>query len=314
MYLLISEVVMQFLTNTVFLGLIIAALGILTSVLVPYIIHLRERNIKEISYVVFDNVPILSIKKEVKDSFEVRYNGYPVRDVTFLSIRIWNSGNVPIEEADVVDPIKLDFGEKATVIFCSTYTEHGNTVYWDNNGNLGGEGYLIFKPRLLNKGYGISVSVMVTGFRGYVTASGLIKGVHSIKKVRYTPKSNLPLDRLLFYSIFALVISLAVSLVAMLTSFGLKLFIGSDGNLLDTLQWAGFFLLFSAFFSGLIAHEIYSRMKTATRNSQVDDDFIKNLFALAQIKMEADLEAMKSQPANTSSRHTSQQKTSKPTQ
>ena len=124
---------------------------------------------------------------------------------------------------------------------------------------------------------------------GYVTASGLIKGVHSIRKVKYTPKSNLSLYSSLTYSMLALGISLAVALIAILTSFGLKLFIGTDGNLLSTFQWLGFFLLFSVFFSGLTVHEIYSRMKTATRGSQADDDLIKNLFALAQIKMEADL-------------------------
>src|SRR3989442_9175372 len=102
---------MEFLSNTVYLGLFIAALCLLTSVLVPVVIHLKEQSKKEISYIVFDDVPLLNIKEEVKENFEVRYKGIPVKDATFLNIRVWNSGNVPIEEADIIDPIKLDFGK-----------------------------------------------------------------------------------------------------------------------------------------------------------------------------------------------------------
>ena len=110
------------------LGLIIAALCLVTSVLVPIAIHLRERSKKEISYRVIDDVPLLNIKEEVKENFEVRYNGIPVKDATFLLVRVWNSGNVPIEEADFIDPIKLNFGKDATVIFSSIGSNPDNIL------------------------------------------------------------------------------------------------------------------------------------------------------------------------------------------
>src|SRR5258708_4364956 len=101
----------------VYLGLIIGALALLTSVLVPVVIYLRGRSKKEISYAVYDSISLVNIKEEVKENFEVSYRGIPVQDATLQSVRVWNSGNVPIEEDDFVDPIKLDFGKDATVIF-----------------------------------------------------------------------------------------------------------------------------------------------------------------------------------------------------
>ncbi len=49
----------------IYLGLIIGALGLLTSVLIPVVIHLKERSKKEVSYTVYDNIPLLNIKAHI---------------------------------------------------------------------------------------------------------------------------------------------------------------------------------------------------------------------------------------------------------
>src|SRR5260221_9556305 len=170
---------MEFLSNPVYLGLVIGALGLL----VPVVIYLKQRSKKEVSYHVYDSISLINIKEEVKENFEVSYRGIPVQDATLLSVRVWNSGNIPIEEADFIDPIKLDFGKVTTVIFYCVASDPDNILgqYKD----LGGEGYITFIPRLFNKGYEITVTVMVTGFSGHVKAEGLIKGVHSIRNVKF---------------------------------------------------------------------------------------------------------------------------------
>lgn len=128
---------MQLFSNPVWLGLIIAAVGILISLIVPVAIYQKQRSKKEISYRVITNVPLLNIKDEVKDNFKVLFHGEPVSDATFVSVNVWNSGNAPIEEADFIDPIKLSFGDNAKIIFSSAGSEPEILSRYESVGDKG---------------------------------------------------------------------------------------------------------------------------------------------------------------------------------
>ena len=272
---------MGFLSNPVYLGLIIGALCFLTSVLVPVAIYLKERSKKEVSYAVYGNIPLLNIKEEIKESFEVSYMGIPVQDATLLNIRVWNSGKVPIEEADFIDPIKLDFGKDATVIFFRIGYNTDN-ILSQYTKSLTGEGYITFKPRLLNKGYWISVVVMVTGFSGHVKAEGLIKGVHSIRNVKYPSNTGASWKRTFFFSLFACEISLVVAAICIAASSGLKFYTQAPGypsSLFDAISTV---LLISVFLSGFTALEIFLSMK----GRQFDNTFIKQIFSIVKADLE----------------------------
>ena len=289
----------------VYLGLIIGALCLLTSVLVPVVIYLKERSKKEISYIVFDDMPLLNIKEEVKENFEVSYMGIPVQDATLLSVRVWNSGNVPIEEADFIDPIKLDFGKDATVIFFHIFSNPDN-ILSQYKKSLSGEGYITFKPRLFNKGYEIRVAVMVTGFSGYAKAEGLIKGVHSIRTVRFPSNTGASWKRTFYFSLFACEISLVVAAICLLTSHGLKFFTQEPGYPSGLFEAIGTLLLFSVFFSGFTALEIYLGKKMTDRTSQSDDAYVKQIFSIVQANLEKEAQNQTPQQGKKTTPPTSQ--------
>lgn len=274
---------MEFLSNPVYLGLIIGAFGLL----VPVVIYLKQRSKKEISYTVYGNIPLLNIQEGIKENFEVSYRGIPVQDATLLSLRIWNSGNTTIEEADFIDPIKLDFGKDATVIFFRAVTNPDN-ILSQYTKSLKGEGYITFKPRLLNKGYEIVVVVMVTGFSGYVKAEGLIKDVHSIRNVRFPSTTSHSWKWALIGSLYTYVFSLVIAAFCTLAFFGYKSITQATGYPSYTFLAVGFMVLISISFPSVItALDIYSAMKATKRTSQSDDTFVKQLFSIMQAHLEA---------------------------
>src|SRR5437879_3661903 len=127
--------------DPVWLGLIFTALCLLAAIIVPIVIYLKQRGNKVISYMVTNDVPLFNVKDEVKDNFEVRFHGEPVNDATFVSVHIWNSGNIPIEEADFVDPIKLSFGDNAKIIFSTIALKENILSRYES---VGEKGYVTF--------------------------------------------------------------------------------------------------------------------------------------------------------------------------
>lgn len=264
---------MGFFSNTAYLGLIIGALGLL----VPVVIYLKQRSKKEISYAVYGNIPLLNINEGVKEDFEVSYRGIPVKDAILLRVMVQNSGNVPIEEAEFIDPIKLGFGKDATVIFFRIGSDPDN-ILSEHTEILWGEGYITFKPRLFNKGYKIFVTVMVTGFSGYVKAEGLIKGVRSIRSVRFPFNTDFSWKRALFLSLFACEISLVIAVICLLTSTGLKFFTQEPGYPSSLFSAIGTLLFFSVLASGFATLEIFFDMI----GRQLDNTFIKQIFSMVK--------------------------------
>ena len=157
----------------------------MAAVIVPIAIHLKEKSKKELTYSIFDNVPLLNIKEAVKENFQVLYRGQPIPDAGFVSVIVRNSGDIPIEHADFVTPLKLDFGKDSNIFFAVTTTWPSELLTELNNSKE--KSCVVFKPLLMNKGSLFSVSVMVANFRGSVKVEGLIKGV----KIRNaSPESN----------------------------------------------------------------------------------------------------------------------------
>jgi len=283
---------MEFFSNTAYLGLIIGAL----SLLVPVVIYLKQRSKKEISYTVYDNIPLLNIKAGIKENFEVSYRGIPVQDATLLRINIRNAGNFPIEETDFIDPIKLDFGKDATVIFFHIASNPPN-ILSQYTKSLSGEGYITFKPRLFNKRYEITVTAMITGFSGHVKAEGLIKGVNSIRNVKFPLNTISSWKMALISSLYTCVFSLVIVAGCILASYGQKSFTQASGYPSALFLVIGFLVLMGSFLpSAITALEIYWGMKAIDRNSQ-SDTFIKQVFSIVKANLEKEAQNQTPQQA-----------------
>ena len=282
---------MELLGNSVFLGLI-AALTLLAAVIalaIPIVIHLKEKNKKELSCSVFDNVPLLNIKEAVKENFQVLYRGQSIPDAHFVSIMVQNTGNVPIEQADFVTPLKLNFGNDSNIFFAVTTTWPPELV--DELNNSKEKSYVQFKPLLMNKGALFSISVMVANFQGRVKVEGLIKGVKIIYAI---PESN-PLPKYwkpLVLSSFA-VTALAFALEMLLTYdqfYRPSYFINSMAHLQNQFSLYSFILFLIFILSSGISIAVWLSPKFTPFKIKDDDSLLKRVFGL--LPTEAELNRM----------------------
>jgi len=274
----------QLLSNPVYIGLIITALALLASVLVPVAIYLKQKSKKEISYRVITNVALFNIKDEVRENFEVRFRGLELQNASFVSVTVWNSGNAPIEEADFIDPISISFGQDARIIFFNIGTKPFNIL-----GKYAGteKECVEFKPRLFNKGYWIEVSAMLTEFSGNVHLEGLVKGVHSLKNANYPSVASLTnpsWNRIYILSLLVAQTCLLFAGLSFLNSFGPIFFEPASNYPSSNFQLIAFILLICFFFSGFCALELYLTSKAYRKISKADDSYIENVFSAAMEK------------------------------
>ncbi|MGZ6356482.1 MAG: hypothetical protein ACXWOX_18060, partial [Ktedonobacteraceae bacterium] len=60
----------------------------------------------------------VSFQKELKDRVQLLFDKKPIENARLVLLKIWNSGNVPIQidDYDKNNPIMFDFGEHAEIL------------------------------------------------------------------------------------------------------------------------------------------------------------------------------------------------------
>src|SRR5579864_1468443 len=96
----------------------VAILAIIIALVTTIVVHNKQKNLKEISYGVDSATSLLSVGEEIKGKVQVVYDNDPVSNVRLVILRVWNSGNQPIETKDYENnnPIKFDFGTSSKIL------------------------------------------------------------------------------------------------------------------------------------------------------------------------------------------------------
>ena len=101
------------------LGFATLAALLLTAV-VPVLQWWLGRRFKELSYRVVSAEPLVSIREadELQGRLVVTFDGQPAQgaNISAVVVRVWNSGNEPINDMDFKAPIFLTYGTGATVL------------------------------------------------------------------------------------------------------------------------------------------------------------------------------------------------------
>lgn len=169
-------------------SLVIGIAGVIISVL-TIILSLRQRSRKSMSYEVISDLPLVTVshdaKNNVSEAIEVLYKGRPVKEVRLVTVRFWNSGNVPIVPDDYVKPIELVYGGDllASDVIATIPTGQRDLIA---GGGIGpGFSAVGFRHILLNPNDSVTVQAVLTNFHGDVRLDGHIVGVptESIRRV-----------------------------------------------------------------------------------------------------------------------------------
>lgn len=167
---------------------VIAAIAAVVAIFISIKHHQR----KAISYKIVSDTPLLSLKEEVKSRVQVLFDAKPVSNTRLVVLKVFNSGNVPIEvkEFENNEPIKIDFGNSTEILdaellesFPSDIKDKAKVTFKDEIGGV------MLEPLLLNSKDSVTLKVLLaqTHLSKEIKVTARIVGVHQILNVDKLP-------------------------------------------------------------------------------------------------------------------------------
>jgi hypothetical protein len=157
-------------------------LGVVVGILVGIItigLYFMQRQKKAISFEILSDNALLSVRNEIKSKLQVLYDGKAVKQVYLTLIRIFNSGNVPIQPSDYLQPIEMCFGNNAQILSAEVIESDPKNL--DMSLTVEGD-KIILKSTLFNKDEYLKIKTLTTESCHQLTVTGRIVGVKQIKK------------------------------------------------------------------------------------------------------------------------------------
>ncbi len=229
--------------------LLIAGVGGLFSLIKIF----RSRQRKEISYSIVSDTLLANIQDNISTKeIKVTVDGKKVNNVRFVSLRIRNSGNVPIRQEDYEVPLWFIpanvYGNGNVVDAGVTSTEPiGISAVAQINANS----QVGLNSFLLNPGDVIYVGILLSDYSELIQVFGRITGVNEIKLEQFAVKQPTKMSTLFGQGVAVLLICMILASV-----IDLPLALVYKINFLNTL-WIITFTLVSLF----AAYFIFSKIK-----------------------------------------------------
>lgn len=178
-----AERLQGFLTDPGWAGVLASALVCAVTVGVMIVIFQRQQERKGLSYEILTLTPLAIVEEGHNSEVEIRYAGEPVEDVSLITLRIVNSGNVPITEDDYEFPVTFTFGKDAKLLSAEVLETSPEAL--KRNGRIAAlKNKLLLGMFLLNAGDWVDVKLLVAGFGGQMEVDGRIVGVKDITVVK----------------------------------------------------------------------------------------------------------------------------------
>jgi uncharacterized membrane protein YeaQ/YmgE (transglycosylase-associated protein family) len=162
------------------------SVGVITSIILGLLglaltglIFIKQTKKKSISYEVLSDSPIISVLDEFRDNLEIKYKGNLVESLSLIVIRIFNSGNVPIEEQEYARPLLIDFSDQSEIISVNIIEETpenlGVALKHDKTS-------ITVTPLLMNKGDSFTVQILASKYK-MLAVSGRISDVQRVTRI-----------------------------------------------------------------------------------------------------------------------------------
>jgi hypothetical protein len=168
-------------------GVVATILAVLIGAGVTYLVFLKQRTRKELSYQVISVAPIASVNKALANRVTIQFDGKPVNDAIQVVLKIRNSGNVAIRRDDYDEPIKFVFAGSEIIGIDILSTEPPDLINsMDKNAFIKiGKDWAEIEKYLLNAKQAITFTVLLDGvFKELEVRGRIIDG----QIVRYIEK------------------------------------------------------------------------------------------------------------------------------
>lgn len=181
-----------------FIGVIAGiVIGIITGFVLPLALF-RKQTRKNLMFTVISNtliLPILDVGDQARDKLQILFDGKPMSDARLVVLKLWNSGNVPIEIDDYENrnPIKFNFGDKAEVLNVEVLETTPSNLKSRVNASLKADrGNVVLEPLLLNNQDTITLKVLLSHLGNTITADETrISGIKQIQFSNQVAERNM---------------------------------------------------------------------------------------------------------------------------
>jgi len=158
---------------------------VIMTIIVPIILYWKQRQRKSLGYEVLSCIPLSSVDRRTLWSYQQAGLQFTFKGevIHLITIKVTNTGNVPIKKDDYDAPISFRFGEKAKVLAWRWVEKKPEII---ELGTLKSDetGRATIDPTLLNSKDSFMIEMLVSGFDGHVRLGGRIVGVKEIKDMR----------------------------------------------------------------------------------------------------------------------------------
>jgi len=144
---------------------------------VTFVFALSQRQKKAISYQIVSNTALLSVSEEIKDKFQMTYQGRIVQQPHLVIVKIFNSGNVPIKSKDYEEPLIVHFEADPQLISIEIIESDPNDVKASFKVE---NSAIVIEPKLLNKADSIRIKALTGKPCSNPNVTGRIEGVKRI--------------------------------------------------------------------------------------------------------------------------------------
>lgn len=153
-------------------------IGGVLAIATTFLIYYLQRQSKSLSYEILAKNRLLTINEELEGRIKILFDNKPTSDISLLSIKIFNSGNIAIPTSDYEHPISLSLGVK-TSILSGTITNISPKnlkvkIQIENN-------HVLITPCLLNATDSITIKLLMTDFNNEIEFDARIVGVKEIR-------------------------------------------------------------------------------------------------------------------------------------
>jgi hypothetical protein len=161
------------------------------SILVAIVLYLKSNKKKSLSYCLVSDTPIVSVKKKgISEDIKILYKDKVVHDVRVIILKVWNSGEIPIEKTDFEQPLNFIYLRKTNEKGIPTLLDYSIDTTEPNNLFMGKEYFIDKKvalvPVLMNKGDSITIKFLFSNLEGKLGVQGRVIGISKIQEAKQT--------------------------------------------------------------------------------------------------------------------------------
>jgi hypothetical protein len=162
-----------------FIGATLTAVGLLLAIVLA-LPQFRRKKLSSYTR----STPVVRVQMGFSSAFKLTFNGTPIDAAAVVSLRIWNSGQIPIVPSDFAEQLRLQFAKDARILEASVVSSEppelaGAAQLQVSDAAATEVPAVVIAPTLFNPGDSLDLAVLVTTTE-VPKLTGRIAGVKTI--------------------------------------------------------------------------------------------------------------------------------------